>query len=288
MPLALKSCGLVAVEAVRRSRARSAAKRLNGLAGAGLIGALLNAPVVHAADFDPLRVAAGQLLSLTRLLQGNDGFIIAPLEQGRFESLAGDVSAAVAMPAADAGLPPGHGRWRVSLGASRSATESPQLWQDSNGDRREALYAPQVLVEAGIGERIGVGVSYAQIPGNGARLYGVRGSLLAAGSAGSGPALALRASHHRLSGVDGLEAQATALDAVGSWGAGAWRPFVGAGVLRGHVAAEGGDLRYQADLTLPRVFGGIEYTLGALRLGAELGSTDGRTTQALRLSYSFD
>lgn len=248
----------------------------------------LSAAPARAAGFDPVRAAADQLLGLSRLLQGGDGFILSPLSQGQFDSLAGDVSAAVAMPAADTGLPPGHGRWRVSLAGSRSATESPSLWQDATGDRREALYAPQVLVEVGIGERIGVGVSYAQIPGNGARLYGARGSLLAAGSASSGPAVALRASHHRLSGADGLEAHATALDAIGSWGAGAWRPFVGAGVLRGHVAAEGDDLRYQADLTLPRVFGGIEYSLGALRLGAELGSTDGRTTQALRLSYSFD
>ncbi len=240
-----------------------------------------------AADQSPLRVAVDQLLTLSQLLQGGDGFVISPLSQGQFESLAGDVAAAVAMPGADAGLPPAHGHWRVSLGGSRAATGSPQLWQDATGDRRTALYAPQVLVEVGIGGRAGLGASYGTLPGSDAALYGLRGSLLLAGSAEAGSALALRSSHTLLRGVDGLDARATTLDVLGSWGSGAWRPFAGVGLVHGRVAADG-DVRYTADTTLPRAFAGLEYTLGALRLGAEIGTTEGRTTQALRLSLSFD
>ncbi len=248
---------------------------------------LMSLPAARAADPDPLLGGIGQLLDISRLLRGGDGFVLSPLTQSQFESLAGDVSAALDLRAADAGLPPGDGRWRVSLLADRTATDSAALWQGATGDRREHLWAGRLLVERGFGDRLGVGVAWSRLPSNDAQLWGAHANLLLAGNTADGPALALSASHNRLSGVEGLDARGNSAALTGSWALGPWRPYVGVGAVDGRVSASG-DVAYHADTRLIRGFAGLQLASGPLQLGAELGSSDGRLYQTLRISYLFD
>lgn len=182
--------------------------------------------------------------------------------------------------------PQGLSGFDVGLEASFVEVDSAiwdQVLDAGNTSAPSYLPVPRVHVRKGLPFDIDLGVSYAMVPGSNIEQLGaeVQWALLDGGMAT--PALALRGSYSALLGVDDLDLSTYGLDAVLSKGFLMFTPYVGAGVVQIEGEYAGSDPALTSgpgkledvDLSETRYFGGVQMSLGLLRLtlDAELSET---------------
>lgn len=137
------------------------------------------------------------------------------------------------------------------------------------------LPVPRLHLRKGLPFNIDVGAMYAQVPDSNITLWGgeLQVALLEGGTAT--PALALRGSYSSLEGVDDLDLQTYAADAVLSKGFLMFTPYIGAGVVQIEAEYTGNDTILQANLqdqslTEARYFAGVQASMALLRLTGEI------------------
>jgi hypothetical protein len=137
------------------------------------------------------------------------------------------------------------------------------------------LVVPRLHVRKGLPFNIDVGAMYAQVPDSNITLWGGELQVALLEGTTATPALALRGSYSSLEGVDDLDLQTYAADAVLSKGFLMFTPYIGAGVVQieaeytGNISTLQNELQDQS-LTEARYFAGVQASMALLRLTGEI------------------
>ena len=193
------------------------------------------------------------------------------LSQAGFRSLSEEAGATIAYRKVGPAAPLGVTGFDVGLEVSAvDIREDSAYWQAAFGDHAPSLiYLPRLRVRKGLLFGIDVGASYLKVPDSNVQVFGFElAKALLEGTAAT-PALGLRATYSRLSGVDDLELQTVGLDACVSKGLMFVTPYAGVGGLWIDSKAKGrlqslatstpglGPLQ-EEKFFQPRVFAGLE------------------------------
>jgi hypothetical protein len=162
----------------------------------------------------------------------------------------------------------------IGIEASFVEVDSP-LWDRVLVDNAPSYLAvPRVHLRKGLPFNLDIGASYATVIDSNIELFGAELQWAVLEGSAVSPALALRGSYSTLRGVNDLDLQTMAADAVVSKGFLMLTPYLGAGVVRidGKYDGTNADLRAALSdhkVTETRVFGGVQVALALLRLTVE-------------------
>ncbi|ALC15523.1 hypothetical protein DSOUD_0735 [Desulfuromonas soudanensis] len=195
----------------------------------------------------------------------------------QFKSFAREAGAMAAYRGVAPAEPQGITGFDIGVEASFVDIDS-SVWNEvltETNDPPSYLVVPRLHVRKGLPFNIDVGAMYAQVPDSNIALWGgeLQVALLEGGAAT--PALALRGSYSSLEGVDDLDLQTYAADAVLSKGFLMFTPYIGAGVVQIEAEYTGNNATLQANLqdqslTEARYFAGVQASLALLRLTGEV------------------
>lgn len=152
------------------------------------------------------------------------------LTQGEFRDLSGDLGAAVSYKAVIPAAPLGITGFDIGAEVTATTIEHPSAWdRASSGGAPSTLYVPKVHVHKGLPAGFDIGASYASAPDTNVNMWGaeIRYALVQGGVVN--PAVGLRGTYSKLSGVDQLELNTKGLELTISKGFAFFTPYAGAG-----------------------------------------------------------
>lgn len=211
------------------------------------------------------------------------------LSQNEFRLLSEDLGAALSfkplIPSEALGIT------GFDLGAAVTGTklENAAIFDkaSSGGDVPSVLPVPTLRLHKGLPLNLDVGVAFSQVPGSNIRYTG--GELRWAILPGStlAPAVAIRGTLTRLTGVDQLDFETKSLDVSISKGFANVTPYGGVGQVWVKSTPRGVPGLRGEDFTQTKVFGGVNVNFGLANLAFEADSTGGTATFGAKLGFRF-
>jgi hypothetical protein len=195
----------------------------------------------------------------------------------QFKSFAREAGAMAAYRGVAPAEPQGLTGFDIGVEASFVDIDS-SVWNEvltETTDPPSYLVVPRLHVRKGLPFNIDVGAMYAQVPDSNITLWGGELQVALLEGTTATPALALRGSYSSLEGVDDLDLQTYAADAVLSKGFLMFTPYIGAGVVQieaeytGNISTLQNELQDQS-LTEARYFAGVQASMALLRLTGEI------------------
>lgn len=210
------------------------------------------------------------------------------LSQSEFRLLSEDLGAALSfkplLPAEAMGIT----GFDIGIAVTGTQLKNEGLLQraSSSGDSISVLPVPTLRAHKGLPFNIDIGAMYAAVPDSNVRLYG--GELRWAPLPGSTvlPAVAIRASFTRLTGVDQLKFQTTGLDVSISKGFANLTPYGGVGQVWVKSTPKNVPVLLEEDFTQTKVFAGLNINLG-INLLFEVDNTGGITSGGVKVGFRF-
>ncbi len=205
----------------------------------------------------------------TQAMAKDISFGNSTLVQGQFRDLSREAGAAISFkntaPAAPLGITGFDAGVEVS--AANIKSDSP-YWKAAFGnDAPSYLFLPKLRARKGLPFGIDVGAMYSYVPGSNVKLLGAELSKAILEGTMATPALGIRATYTRLTGVNDLDLQTAGIDASVSKGFLFLTPYAGAGYLwinskaKGNLSAStslaGAPLKTET-IYQPRVFAGLK------------------------------
>jgi hypothetical protein len=195
----------------------------------------------------------------------------------QFKSFAREAGAMAAYRGVAPAEPQGLTGFDIGVEASFVDIDS-SVWNEvltETTDPPSYLVVPRLHLRKGLPFNIDVGAMYAQVPDSNITLWGGELQVALLEGTTATPALALRGSYSSLEGVDDLDLQTYAADAVLSKGFLMFTPYIGAGVVQIEAEYAGNDPTLQANLqdqslTEARYFAGVQASMALLRLTGEI------------------
>jgi len=203
---------------------------------------------------------------------------IAALTGAQFKTLSADLVAALSHKSLTPAAPLGLIGFDLGLGVSAVQTESDLPWTITTGSDKSVLTVPRLSLHKGLPFDFDVGGFYASIPGTGIKFFGgeVKYAVIDGGLVR--PAVAVRASATRLTGVDQLDLETRSLEVLVSKGLTIFTPYAGIGRVWGDVTPSGSALTSTLRLSrespeMTRVFAGVSVGLLLGNLVLEIDKT---------------
>ncbi len=220
--------------------------------------------------------------------QADDIDSLQLLTQHEFRLLSEDLGAALSYKALVPAEPLGITGFDLGFGITGTSLKHDDLLSKagSGADVSGTLPVPTVRFQKGLPLDIDIGVMYSAVPSSNIRLYG--GELRWAFMPGNTlmPAVAVRASTTRLSGVDQLDLSTTGLDVSISKGFAMLTPYGGVGQVWTRATPKGVPTLTRESFTQTKVFAGVNVNLG-VNLAFEVDNTGGVTSYGVKLGARF-
>jgi len=211
-------------------------------------------------------VAVSLFLAASPALAADISFS-TPITQDDFKSLSKEAGAALGYrnmaPAEPLGIT------GFDIGAEMSTVsidKNSSYWNSAFGsDAPSYLVIPKIRVRKGLPFGIDIGGMYSYVPDSNIKLYGAELSKSILDGTAATPALGVRATYTKLSGVSDLSLQTYGIDASVSKGILFITPYAGAGMLwinseaKGNLKAQVPTLESEST-TVPRLFAGVKIT----------------------------
>jgi hypothetical protein len=188
-----------------------------------------------------------------------------PISQNGFESLTKEAGTALAYRNLAPAEPLGITGFDIGVEASAmSIDENSEYWRAAFGNDAPAyLVVSRIRVRKGLPLGIDIGAMYSYVPNSNVKLYGAELSKAILDGGAATPALGVRATYTKMTGVDDMGLQTYGVDASISKGILFLTPYAGVGMLwikseaKGYLKAIG---RSDVSTTVPRFFGGLKIT----------------------------
>lgn len=233
------------------------------LLSAGLVGAAS----AHAADINTLQL----------------------LTQAEFRGVSEDLGAALSfkplIPSEALGLT----GFDIGLAVSGTRLQNRAAFQKAAGGSSvpATLPVPTLRLHKGLPLNIDIGATYSTVPSSNVSVLG--GELRWAVLPGSAlvPAVALRASVTKLSGVDQLKFGTTAFDVSISKGFAMLTPYAGVGTVRVRSDAQGSATQATESFSQGKVFAGLNVSFGLVNLAFEGDKTGDATSYGMKFGLRF-
>ena len=211
------------------------------------------------------------------------------LTQSDFRLLSEDLGAALAYKALVPAEPLGVIGFDIGVGVTATELQHRDVLAKAAAgvDAPKMLPVTSVRAVKGLPFNIDIGASLGRVPTTGATTTGgelrwafVPGGVLT-------PAIAVRASYARLSGIDQLKASSTGLDVSISKGFLFATPYLGVGSVTTRTQVTGTTLLKAERFNQTRVFGGVNVNLGLVNLAVEADKTGDATSYGVKAGFRF-
>jgi hypothetical protein len=171
---------------------------------------------------------------------------------------------------------------------STKMTKSEQAWKTATGGSGISnIYVPKLHIAKGLPLDIDVAAFYSAIPTTNIKLFGaeLRYAVLPGGVAT--PAVAIRGSYTKLSGVDQLAFNTKGMDVSISKGFAMFTPYAGIGQVWVSSAATINSGYMSESFTQGKVFAGLNMNLGVTNIVLEGDKTGGTESYGVKLGFRF-
>lgn len=208
--------------------------------------------------------------------------------QSQFRALSEDLGSALSYKPITPAEPLGITGFDIGIEAtSTEMKKSAQVWKTvTGGTTIDNLVVPKVHVAKGLPLNIDIAAFYSAVPTTTIKLVGaeLRYAILPGGVAL--PAVAIRGSYTKLSGVNQLTFDTKGLDVSVSKGFAMLTPYIGAGQVWVSSKANVGTLTAE-NFTQGKVFAGLNVNLGLANIALEGDKTGGATSYGVKLGFRF-
>lgn len=234
---------------------------------------------------------AAVLLLLASVSPGaaaNDIDQIDQLIQAEFRLLSEDVAAAASYKAVIPAKPLGIAGFDVGFEVTATKLANKEAWDRASSDSApSSVYVPKIHVHKGLPLGLDLGAFYASVPDSNINLWGaeLRYAILKGGVAQ--PALGLRATYTRLSGVDQLDFNTTGLELVISKGFAFFTPYAGIGRIWVESTPVGVSNVQAEDFGLNKYFVGANLNFAVVNIALEADRTGDATSYTAKLGWRF-
>ncbi|HKQ30618.1 MAG TPA: hypothetical protein VJS66_04960 [Burkholderiales bacterium] len=231
----------------------------------------------------PLIVSAAVVLPA----HGDDIDNIGVLTQAEFRQLSEDLGSALSYKAIVPVEPLGITGFDLGIEITATKLEHRDAWDRASSDSSPStLYVPKLHLHKGLPLGVDIGAFYAAVPDSNIELWGIeaRYALIEGGTAT--PAVGLRGSYTKLSGVNQLELDTQGIELAISKGLLNVTPYAGIGYVRTSSTPNVGSLSKEE-------FGQGKYFLGAninfvlLNIDVELDRTGDATSYGVKAGWRF-
>jgi len=211
---------------------------------------------------------------------------IGALSQDEFLRLSRDLGAAMSYKGVTPATPLGALGFDVGVEVTDTKLESSEAFARAGAGSRSHLVIPKLHVYKGLFGGLDVGAFIAGSPEVGATVFGadLRYAILDDGLAT--PALGLRLSGTKASGLGDMSLATIALDVMASKKFTALTPYVGAGSVR-VLSSAGGTLLDEVRFNKGRVFGGVNVNLIGVNLALEAEKMGANTSLSAKVGLRF-
>ena len=213
---------------------------------------------------------------------------IQPLNQGDFRALSEDLGAALSYKPLTPTAPLGITGFDVGIAVTDTKLENSAVFAKAGADISNAA-VPTLRVHKGLPFGIDVGVMAGAVPSTNIRLFGgeLRYAIVAGGTAM--PAIGIRGSYTKLTGVDQLDFDTKGLDLSISKGFAMLTPYAGVGRVWAASTPKSipASTPTKESLSMSKVFVGINMNLGLVNLAFEGDRTGEATSYGAKLGFRF-
>jgi hypothetical protein len=210
------------------------------------------------------------------------------VNQAEFRLLSEDLGAALSFHAQIPAEALGITGFDLGVGVTATKMQNAALLQRVTSDDADAtLYVPTLRLHKGLPAGFDIGLTYASVPGSNIRYTGgeLRYAILQGGPAT--PAIGLRGSLTKLSGVDQLAFSTRGLDVSISKGFAFLTPYAGAGRVWVESDPRGTAGLQTEKFSLSKVFIGLGMNFALLNLNIEADKTGEATSTSVKLGWRF-
>jgi len=231
------------------------------------------------------RVAVLALLAAMPCRAG--GFTdVGALTQDEFRRLSEDLGAAFSYKGVTPATPLGVLGFDLGVVVTETRMENSTLFARAGAGGQSRLAIPKLQVRKGLPARFDIGAFVAGVPDLDARLYGADLSYAILDDGLASPAVGLRASGTRATGLGDLRVDTAALDLLVSKRFTALTPYAGAGGVWTRSSASGASLAAER-INQGRVFGGLNLNLLAANLAVEVEKQGENVSLSAKLGWRF-
>ena len=211
---------------------------------------------------------------------------IQPLNQGDFRALSEDLGAALSYKPLTPTAPLGITGFDVGIAVTDTKLQNGAAFANAGADISNAA-VPSLRVNKGLPFGIDVGVMVGAVPSTNIKLYGgeLRYAIVSGGVAM--PAIGIRGSYTKLTGVDRLDFDTKGVDLSISKGFLMFTPYAGVGKVWAASTPNGIPALSKESLSLNKVFVGINMNFGLTNLAFEGDRTGKASSYGAKLGFRF-
>ncbi|WP_372522872.1 hypothetical protein [Sulfuricaulis sp.] len=213
---------------------------------------------------------------------------INQLIQQQFHLLSEDLTAAASYKGVIPAKPLGITGFDLGLEVSATKVEHKDAWeQASSGSVPSTVYVPKLHLHKGLPLGIDVGAFYSSVPNSDMSLWGaeLRYAIMEGGVAT--PALGLRGTYSKLTGIDNLDFHTTGLELLVSKGFAIFTPYAGIGQVWTTSEPVGITNIKKEEFSQGKYFVGGNINLGLVNFCLEADKTAGENSYSAKLGFRF-
>lgn len=211
------------------------------------------------------------------------------LTQDQFRALSEDLGAALSYKPLTPTAPLGTTGFDLGVAVTATKLENSDAFAKAGGGSESTVALPSLRLNKGLPLDIDVGVMAGAIPGTNVRVWGaeLRYALVSGGAAT--PAIGVRGSYTKLTGVDQLELNTKGLDLSISKGFGGLTPYAGIGEVWVQSTPVGMPASTPAkeSFSLNKAFVGLNLNLGVANFALEGDRTGSATSYGIKVGFRF-
>jgi hypothetical protein len=232
-----------------------------------------------------LRGVLASIVLLPSVSMGGDINNVGSLNQNLFKDLTSDLGAALSYKAIRPAEPMGTLGFDIGFEITSTKMESDALDQASSGNTPSELIVPKLHVSKGLPLGFDVGAFYTAVPSSNIGLVGGELSYALFEGGIVSPAVSVRGTYSRLTGVDQLDLTTKGLELSISKGFAFFTPYAGVGQVWIDSATNTG--WEDESLTKNKYFLGFNLNLGLMNIAAETEQTGDNTSTSAKIGVRF-
>jgi len=218
---------------------------------------------------------------------GGDINSVGVLKQSLFKDLTSDLGAALSYKAIRPAEPLGSLGFDIGFEVSSTSLESSALETATSGEATSSqLLVPKLHISKGLPFGFDVGAFYTSVPSSNIGLIGGELSYALLEGGMLIPAVSIRGTFSRLTGVDQLDLSTRGLELSVSKGFAFFTPYAGIGQIWINSETNEGQLEDES-LTKNKYFLGINFNLGLVNFAAETEQTGDNKSTSAKIGVRF-
>jgi hypothetical protein len=213
---------------------------------------------------------------------------IGALAQPEFRQLSEDLGSALSYKAITPATPLGITGFDVGVEVTETKLANQAAWDKaSTGGAPSKVYVPKIHIHKGLPLGFDIGASYSSVTNTNIKLLGaeVRYAIVEGGVAT--PALGLRGTYTKLSGVSQLDFNTKGLELVVSKGFTIFTPYAGLGRVWTASTPVNVPVLKEEKFGQSKYFVGGNFNLGVINIAVEGDKTGDATSYGLKLGWRF-